>query len=296
MQNQTLSTQYTIEDHLCEECIDKVEIRFGQTGVSLCCRIDLFTGHLLLTWSEDQLDHWCEESLNDIRVCIEARLSLQQALNHQYEYCLLFAVRDAFKSVNTHYSCMYIHLDSRPALLIPCHIDRDITNASLFHHYQLILTLVPQTQGRIASSVSFSAPSPEALLRRGGPSYHSINNKMDGLNQMEGEIGFNIDDETQNASDTETSSSLWNLEILGRYEGVSSKNLEEVHHICVCDPSSSDFREQVCYSILRVLPILRFQSLHQSMASLSKNNYVTNVMENPQQRTVSVLISYHYDS
>ena len=290
MQNQTVFTQYTIQEHLCEECIDKVEIRFGQTGISLCCRIDLFTGHLLLTWSDDQLDHWCEESLNELRVCMEARLPLQPALNHQYEYCLLIAVQEAFKSVNTHYRCMCTHVNSHPALLIPCHIDHDITNAALFHHYQLILTLVPQSQERIVNSVSLSAPSPEALLRRGGPSYHSINNKMDALNQMAGEIGFNIDEETQDVSSTDTGSPLWNLEILGRYEGSTIKNLEEVHHICVCDPSSSDFREQVCYSILQVLPILRFQSLHHSMGLLSKNNYVTNVLENPDQRTVTVTL------
>lgn len=248
-----------------------------------------------MTWSDDRLDHWCEESLSEIRVCMEARLPLLTALNHQYEYCLLSAVRDAFTAVNTHYHCMCIHVNKHPALLIPCHIDRDINSSSLLHQYQLVLTLVPQTQGRVSDSFSFSAPSPEALLRRGGPSYHSINNKMDALNQLTGEIGFDIDEEAQSTSSTEMSSSSWNLEILGRYEGLTTRNLEEVHRVVGCDPSSSDFRELVCYSILKLLPNLRFQSLHDAMGLLAKNSYVINVMENQEQRTVTVSTIFLYE-
>ena len=173
-------------------------------------------------------------------------------------------------------------------------MDRDTATSSVYHRYQLLLTLTHENAEPDDSS-SVTMPSAETLLRRGKASYHSINNKVDVLPQLAGEseIGFDIDgDEPQSTSSEADDVSPWSLEIIGLYEcnaPVQSRRMEEVRRVVPCgNPSSSEFRDQVCYAIQKLLPRLRFESLHDALAHLEKGGYITNVLENREQRTATV--------
>lgn len=262
--------------------------------MELRCLIDLFSGKLQLCWNDDRLDTWCAESLTSLYTCFESRLPLVEALDRQYEYALLFTVKELFAAVNTFYTSVLTHQDSQPVLLLPCHMDRDTATSSVYHRYQLLLTLTHENAEPDDSS-SVTMPSAETLLRRGKASYHSINNKVDVLPQLAGEseIGFDIDgDEPQSTSSEADDVSPWSLEIIGLYEcnaPVQSRRMEEVRRVVPCgNPSSSEFRDQVCYAIQKLLPRLRFESLHDALAHLEKGGYITNVLENREQRTATV--------
>ena len=87
--------------------------------MELRCLIDLFSGKLQLRWNDDRLDTWCAESLTSLYTCFESRLPLVEALDRQYEYALLFTVKELFAAVNTFYTSVLTHQDSQPVLLLP---------------------------------------------------------------------------------------------------------------------------------------------------------------------------------
>lgn len=298
LQQQTEGSHYYVRQHCNGERITKLSLLFGHTGLELHIQIAIHTGQVQLAWNHDMMDQWCREakSFSSLRTCLNARSSLQPWLDQHFQYAVLFAVRTYIASVNTHYRCVVTHEEDKPILLLPCHIENSIFQV-LYHRYFLRIRLVPSRQGQHTDLHTDlhtpSGASVESLLKRGGPSYHSINNKMEVLGLMgESEIGFDIDgEESARMMDENPCDSIWSVEFMGLHEDQTVHPLESVCRVVPChDPGSVEFQNQIGRAVLLLLPQLRSYEVKMALDAFQKTKELVHYTEDLEKMTFTVRI------
>lgn len=292
LQQQTNGSHYHVRQQCNETFITQLSLVFGHTGLELHLRIDIHTGEVQLDWNDKRVSQWCREvkSFPHLRICLKNHLPLQEWLDQHFQYAVLFSVQKHIASINSHHHSVFTHEQGKPALLLPCHIESS-TLSQFYHRYYLRISLVPHDQGQNTGSQEFSGASVEALLKRGGPSYHSINNKMDALGFMgEGEIGFDIDgEEPALAAEDNTGTAQWSIDLLGMHESDTLSPLHEIHRVISCDdPGNVEFQNQICHAVLVMFTQLRYYEMKIGLNSLKSKNVVKEFTPNSEKLLFSV--------
>ena len=145
-----------------------------------------------------------------------------------------------------------------PCLYLPCLVIKDKPTVSV--QYKLLIRLLQNNSIERVASCSSLSPLPIPPMH-GKQTYHSINNKMSGLNEYSSteEIGFDIDAVT-NHSESEDDDAIdpWMIDIIGvkhtrvqqsKHEVSDSiELLPSVHKKVVCSETSiSENREEINY-------------------------------------------------
>ena len=156
--------------------------------------------------------------------------------------------------------------------------------------YQLLVYLSHNLMWRELSTPSFSTASVRPSLG-GALSYHSVNNKMNGLNEYpeDVKIGFDIDENDAQPAEDEASQGNWLVVLRGMCvkDGVWEPLVCVQKSVVVADLGSQDFFKQTTHCIEKLLPKLRFEALF-AFVSLWNNKFIDSIDGNRDTAHLSV--------
>ena len=224
------SSHASLIEHTSNSFLTQLELHFGCTSLSLLLRINPFTGVLERELSEPRMRYWCEALLHELYTAMDSRLYLYELLGRLYVHAILFSVARCFGETASPFSFVLSEYEQQPCLLLPCITGMNYEQRQL-ERWSILVRLTNNTGMHRTDSVSsFTRFDGGRVLKPSRDSYHTINNKMDDLNEypVNVEVGFDIDDSAKEENEDEDEEE-WMIEMTGvREVGQSMELIDSV--------------------------------------------------------------------
>ena len=257
-------TIFSVHSVYFSSLIAQLQLYLGSSPVSVNFSINPFTGKFVIELSHSELSHWCQEIMNELSVLVREELSVKSCVEKLYQRVILWMIKDHYEQTSPDWTVSLSYYEDEPCLLIPCISELCSLSGEGKAIYQLLISLSHNVMWRDLAASSFN----HALLRPslgGALSYHSVNNKMNALNEYpeDVKIGFDIDDSDAKPEEDDASQANWLVVLRGMC--VRENGWEPL--VCVqtsvevTDLSSQDFFKQTTHYIEKLLPKLRFEAL-----------------------------------
>ena len=286
------SSHASLIEHTSNSFLTQLELYFGCTSLSLLLRINPFTGVLERELSEPRMRYWCEALLHELYTAMDSRLYLYELLGRLYVHAILFFVARCFGETASPFSFVLSDYEQQPCLLLPCITGMNYEQRQL-ERWSILVRLTNNTGMHRTDSVSsFTRFDGGRVLKPSRDSYHTINNKMDDLNEypVNVEVGFDIDDSAKEENEDEDEDE-WMIEMTGVCEvGQSMELIDSVKKTIMWEENDAALlKQQIQCCIEKLMPRLRFESTYRELKKRGERGFVDRVEGDRNTRVLQVL-------